>query len=416
MPSLTRVDRTLYRLLLRIARVFDVNPAYKSVVFLPALHSQAAAASGEITAARILALARSNWTCGKPYAPSDGSLSEYIRTCFESSALLKAAGGDKDILTAAAIAAQSELMRIATLIRPCLDGASAALTLPPLDIAGSLGSNATLEHGQAVDLGSLLIDHPAAEFPGHAIHVVYDIDQHVEEADGDNALEVRALCINRPLPHRVKDAFPDMDLGSLGDLHLWYGGGRSSELYALHCFPDLKDAVEVHSSGLYIGGSLTELQERIADGRADVGDIKILAGYESWKGEPGAQPAGMETLVPAIGSAVSAMALMPAVVPEPEALAAISTSEQQAESMASEQNPAKSDVQTHLYEHEKFWHQNVTWSAAMTLLGDEWADMAAVHPMMVQLLYMVAAAPDSFEITVPQSVRDSLTVPPAARE
>ena len=50
------------------------------------------------------------------------------------------------------------------------------------------------------------------------------------------------------------------------------------------------------------------------------------------------------------------------------------------------------------YEHEKLWHSNATWAAAMTLLGGEHAAMGGVHPATAAVLAPVLADPEAYAV------------------
>lgn len=311
--QLTRPVRALYRTLLRTARVFDANPALKALVYLPEFHDavvgktsptkdqghqQEKAYDNDV---RAVAEYAASFVQGKPYMPQDGSLYRHIRNAFRDKII--ASRYSQSDLMKAAFTAQSALLRTASIVRAISDQ-------PQFLVRELHGVTGYLEHTQTVELGSLMIEHPALGLPGRAMCLVYDMDQRHPDADGDSKFQVRAFTVNRPFPYQAKQVV-NVDLDILGDLPIWQGGMDTDGLYIMHRFSEVKDAIEIRP-GVCIGGQLNQLTEKLRSGEAEPSDFKILLGCSIWESDGQEYtPLGMDHYIYAKGSAVSHFALMP---------------------------------------------------------------------------------------------------------
>ena len=369
---------TVYRSLLRTAKLFDSRPGWKALLFLPHVHgpepSVERQAVSEVTSK--LDSLRSAFTHAGPYQPQHGSLAAFVRSSFRAA---QQEGDSSGLGMATALASQAELLRIAA-VAQAFEGAAEwqlPTDLPELD--------GELQQTLSVENGTLLVEHPAASAPGGALTVVFDQDQHVQEADGDSDFVIRGLVVNRPFPVQVKEAFPSFDLGSLGDLPLWHGGAADDALYVLHRCPGVKNAVELVKNALWVGGNLEELTERLSSGEAMPEDFKVLMGCTIWAGQDTEAVADMlATHIPAAGSAVSSACLLPPIPLQGEYEAAIEA----AAGAGGDEG----------FEHGKFWHQNATWASCLTLMGGEYADMGQGHPARAHILGGIMADPDSYAV------------------
>ncbi len=384
--------RTLYRTLLRTSRAFDAHPEWKSLLFLPELHSAAGALAEapplQTPAAQAVTQLRSAFTHGLPYQPEHGSLYSFVRKQFRAGDAVQ--GGDVDGVQVA-LQAQSDLLRIAAVAQAV--GNADAFQLPSVlpELSGEL--RPTL----SIDNGTLLLEHVAAggaTSPGAAVVAIYDVDQHHPESDGDSNFVVRGMVVNRPFPFQVKEVFPNLELGPLGDLPLWQGGTHDEALYIMHRVPGVKNAVEIHRDGLWIGGDMEALAEKLSSGEAMPEDFKILLGCTMWEApsEEEASQAMLGTFSPATGSAAPSVALMPPVPIQGEYAEAVEAAIAAAEAGAPQEGAEGG------YEHEKFWHQNAVWAACMHMMGGEFARIGGVHPVVAQVLGGVLADPEEYAV------------------
>jgi len=386
--------RMLYRTLLRTSRAFDAHPEWKALLFLPDLHNAAGALAEapplHTPAAQAVTQLRATFTHGLPYQPEHGSLYSFIRKQFRAGdAAVHTAGGADAVQVA--LQAQSDLLRVAAVAQAV--GNADAFQLPTVlpELSGEL--RPTL----SIDNGTLLLEHVAvggSTSPGAAVVAVYDLDQHHQESDGDSNFVVRGLVVNRPFPFQVKEVFPNLELGPLGDLHLWQGGTHDESLYIMHRVPGIKNAVEIHREGLWIGGDMDALADKLSNGEAMPEDFKILLGCSVWEAEneAAASSALLGTFSPATGSAAPSVALMPPVPIQGEYADAVEAAIQ-----AAHEGTEEEGVQGG-YEHEKFWHQNAVWAACMHMMGGEFARIGAMHPVVSQVLAGVLADPEEYAV------------------
>jgi hypothetical protein len=171
---------------------------------------------------------RSTFTHGLPYQPDHGSLFKFTKGTFRNHASV--ASSDSDAVQIA-LQAQSDLLRVAAVAQAVgnADAFQLPSTLP--ELTGNL--RPTL----SIDNGSLLLEHIAVggtSSPGAAVVALYDMDQHHLESDGDSNFVVRGMVVNRPFPFQVKEVFPALELGPLGDLPLFQGGTHDEVLYIMH--------------------------------------------------------------------------------------------------------------------------------------------------------------------------------------
>lgn len=366
--------RALYRLQLATALHFDAHPGMKALLSL--VGGGDAVVVAQLRRFLGAAEGAAEGGAAAPYAPPR-SLAAFVRAAYREPLPLPDA-------EAAGLACQRELVRLANLCTvwaACGGGgggaAAAASSLPGV-----------LAEADAIRPGALLLEHPAVLHPGRGVLLITDIARRVP-GDGGGAgvaegveapWELRALTLNRPLPHTVGGAFPHLarSLGPLAALPLFFGGPSGGDaLYVLHRFAGVPGAVPVDGPppepgtaeaaaagapsgarcGLFLGGDAAALGERVARGGA--ADVRVCVGHVQLplREETGGGLAlpGAERLLIAAGSGVGAQALCAPLQPPPPPTAAARGG----------------------YDEARYWHQNAAWARAVAQLG---AHVELEHP------------------------------------
>lgn len=348
------LNTTLYRSLLRTARLFDANPAYKAFLRQPLAASVPAAPridSAQDLAAVLGARLTNAYFQGMRYYNPVVPLYEFVRFAFRTDFTVVEASGEDGAADGAGQSAEADagvqqdvaialLSRLQRVLSAAGDAMAAhgeghvvplftelqQLQLTPLDMG-------TVRHG------CMLLDHPATTTPGHGVHILL---AHPEDK------RAGMFCVNRPLTHTVADVF-DGDASTFGALAgnlVFHGGEDSRDLRVLHPYPELEGAVPI-APGLCVGCSLEAANAMIEAGEAEAHDFKFVVGYSTF---PLTEEGGLSipsTYVGAEGAGVALLALLP-----PDAGGA---------SM-----------------EELLAHSYATWANAMRALGGEFEEFATV--------------------------------------
>ena len=286
----------LFRVQLRVARLFDARPRLKFLLELDLVAPRAGdtpSTHGARVARTVTAWQRA-FLGGSHYKPSR-SLASFVREAWREGAAVASSSRTGELrgtdeLVDAAFSAQLALVRIAAADESALSRADHVLpsmSPPPGE----------LEEVDVLQPGCLLIENAAATMPGRALVFIWDVSRNVasegEPADGDGASRsppddsswaMRGFVVNRPFPSTVSAVMGigSESLGLLGSTTLFHGGpDGDGRLSVVHVWADVPGAVPVNEEGtLFLGGELGALNARLAAGGAAAAQqLRVYMGY-----------------------------------------------------------------------------------------------------------------------------------------
>lgn len=394
--SQSEVRRSLYRSLLRAASVYDDAPALKAFLRRPqraATDSGAGAGDGEPTVfdavdglARIYFGWRAFYRPGPKEAGGVGvSMRQFVRDAFRQDWEGYAGFGDDDdedgeeeegegeaevggavsddegdeddvddveegLLLDAGFAWLAELNTVASIAARLTQQAheAAAEGGPPVILPFADGLQGTLECTNSLEVGGLLLEHPARSQPGAGVLVVANVDP-----DAD----VTALCVNRPLPARAAEVLDETVGGPIGDCIVW-SGGPAPNIAIIHSHQQLPGATAL-CPGLYYGCDIEAANEMLKSGEAMIEDFKLVSGMYQWRMNDDEDLQQLSSdYIECEGAAAAQFALLPPV-------ADVLASGDEATSLTGGMLPGE-------------YHMAFTWQNAMRELGGEFQEFSIV--------------------------------------
>ncbi len=100
--------------------------------------------------------------------------------------------------------------------------------------------------------------------------------------DRDNQGGHLGLTLNKPAPIRIADVVPDAGTEA-GKLSVWRGGPVDfNRLFVIHTERVSIPGSHFIGSGLYVGGSLDEIDHLLISGAAGDDDFRCFLGYSGW--------------------------------------------------------------------------------------------------------------------------------------
>jgi predicted pyridoxine 5'-phosphate oxidase superfamily flavin-nucleotide-binding protein len=256
--------------------------------------------------------------------------------------------------------------------------------------------------------GVVLAESPAVLGPGRALVLVWDISQNLMDIHGNEDWKARGFVVNRPFPHTVAEVTRRTDLGRLGGVTLFHGGsvgsgskqGEAPSLFVLHRQADIEGAAPVMidengagvPGGLYIGGSLAEINARLESEVNQPADFKVILGSHELalakSGESGdlgfVDPNDDSNWVMVHGPGSDDAAMLP---PQFDTTGLFRDGK----------GLGPEDV-VEGYNHARFWHQNLAWSQLMRALSRDaeaaarYQDLAAVSDLHPAAAVVVAGS------------------------
>lgn len=100
--------------------------------------------------------------------------------------------------------------------------------------------------------------------------------------DRDSSGGYLGLTLNKPAPLRICDILPETE-GDAGNLDVWRGGPVDfNRLFVVHSERVSIPDSHLIGSGLYVGGSLEEINLLMSGGLAGKEDFRCFLGYSGW--------------------------------------------------------------------------------------------------------------------------------------
>ena len=281
---------TLYRSFLRSAKAFDARPELRCAFNL--LAEQAQQAPNEQTTRPIPLFAPPHGVTDANTLKIAENVSETIVSCLReySPSLYSYSSSHSH---------QSFLKHVVKSVRYSISGQAAGLDailnatilfrmiaeeVKPLDTPPSISRFSKLSATDTLTPGILMATHPSIIAPGHSVAYIYDISKNVQEIHKNEDWMLRTYVINRPLYATVGEMFKRTDLGSFGDLQLFFGGRSSSNLAVMHRVPGIEGAAAVdESETLFIGGNIQAINDALDKGTASPDDFKVVLGSHDIK-------------------------------------------------------------------------------------------------------------------------------------
>lgn len=278
----------LYRVQLRLAKLFDSRPRLKNLLKFPLVAPRAGGSHENAVATTVADWQRSflggthYWY--KPPRSLSAFVSEGWRTGAGAPAALAA------VLVDAAYNAELAMVRIAAADEDVAARADHALP----DMSPPIGA---LQECDVVRPGCLLVENAAATRPGRSVVFVYDVSRVLPPDEGGEGRAVssdsssdsgssgwalRGFTVNRPYPSTVAAVSGlGSALGNLGSLTLFHGGFSGDGISVVHCWSDVAGAVPVNEEEtLFLGGDLDALNARLAEGgAAAASSVRVFMGY-----------------------------------------------------------------------------------------------------------------------------------------
>jgi hypothetical protein len=220
--------------------------------------------------------------------------------------------------------------------------------------------------------GVLLVEHAGFTKPGRSLLLIYDISANLMELHGNEDWMVRCYAVNRPFPGTVSSITKMRGLGAFGELPLFHGGMDDQHLSIIHRVKDVEGAAAVDEAAtLFVGGSVEDINARLAAGTARPDDFKVVMGSTAIrlvKDSDGAldlAPADADRWHFVGGPGATELAMLP---PQFDTTGKFRDG-----------RGLGVDEEVEGYNFARFWHQNAAWAHAMNGLANAAAAAAGTN-------------------------------------